>query len=85
VWQRFGVARFAQGVLFGVGAALMLDEFCLILFVEDDYWAVRGVLVSEAAIILGGVVLFANVFLGRRFYGAVGQHSRIAVQNVWRP
>ena len=38
-----GVAEFtAAAILFGVGAALVLDEFALILHLEDVYWAEDG-------------------------------------------
>lgn len=38
-----GVAEFtAAAILFGIGAALVLDEFALILHLEDVYWAEDG-------------------------------------------
>jgi hypothetical protein len=38
-----GVAEFtAAAVLFGIGAALVLDEFALILHLSDVYWAEDG-------------------------------------------
>jgi hypothetical protein len=85
VWERFGLARLVQGILLGVGAALVLDEFCLILFVEDTYWATQGVLVSAAALVLFGLALVANAYLGRHFYRALGHHTRVAVANAVAP
>src|SRR6185437_7200972 len=38
-----GVAEFtAAAIFFGIGAALVLDEFALILHLEDVYWAEDG-------------------------------------------
>lgn len=38
-----GVAEFtAAAILFGIGAALVLDEFALILHLQDVYWAEDG-------------------------------------------
>ncbi len=37
-----GGVRYASAVVFGVGAALMLDEFALILHLRDVYWSGEG-------------------------------------------
>src|SRR5262245_25156958 len=37
-----GLLERARSVLFGVGAALVLDEFALILNLADVYWAPEG-------------------------------------------
>jgi hypothetical protein len=46
----------APAIGFGAGAALMLDEFALILYLRDVYWAEEGRL-SLAAVIVMAVVL----------------------------
>jgi hypothetical protein len=53
-----------MGVLFGVGAALVLDEFALILHLDDVYWSEQGrksidVVVLSAALV-GMLVLGAS-------------------------
>jgi hypothetical protein len=67
-----GWLRVIGSAIFGAGAALVLDEFCLILFVEDTYWQDKGVVVSGAAIAVTAIVFVANVWFGRRFYEEVG-------------
>ena len=54
------------GVLVGVGASLVLDEFALILRLDDVYWAEEGrisvELVALAAALLGLVIVGSNPF-----------------------
>jgi hypothetical protein len=57
------------GLAMGIGTALILDEFSLILYVEDTYWQKWGVLASSIAVVVAGLILFANVWVGRRLYG----------------
>ncbi len=52
-------------VLYGVGAALTLDEFALWLNLEDVYWARQG-RESIDAIFLFGALLTAGAILSRR-------------------
>jgi hypothetical protein len=58
-------------VIFGVGAALTLDEFALWLHLEDVYWAKEGRQSIDAiviAIMIGGLVVLGGSFwtdLGR--------------------
>lgn len=50
-------------VLFGIGAALVLDEFALILHLDDVYWTKEGSLSVDAitvAMVLMASVLFAS-------------------------
>jgi hypothetical protein len=54
------VSRDLVAIVFGVGAALILDEFALVLHLEDVYWTERGRLSVEASIV---GVLFAAVLL----------------------
>ncbi len=54
------------GILVGVGAALVLDEFALILHLDDVYWSEAGrvsvEMVALAAAVLGLVLLGARPF-----------------------
>jgi hypothetical protein len=45
--------RLVAAILFGIGAALTIDEFALWLFLEDVYWAREGRDSIDAAIIVG--------------------------------
>jgi hypothetical protein len=54
------ISRDLVAILFGIGAALILDEFALVLHLEDVYWTERGRLSVEASIV---GVLFAAVLL----------------------
>lgn len=47
-------------ILFGIGAALTLDEFALWLYLEDVYWSERGRLSVDAVVL---AALFAALFL----------------------
>ncbi|HEY8172947.1 MAG TPA: hypothetical protein VIH21_07650 [Dehalococcoidia bacterium] len=61
-WQRL----FA--VLYGIGAALTLDEFALWLDLEDVYWSPQGRLSIDAVVVFGAIAgilaLGAPFFLG---------------------
>jgi hypothetical protein len=54
------ISRGLIAIVFGAGAALILDEFALVLHLEDVYWTERGRLSVEASIV---GVLFAGVLL----------------------
>jgi hypothetical protein len=45
------------GVIFGVGLALVLDEFALILHLQDVYWKEEGRLSVDAVFVLAGVMM----------------------------
>jgi hypothetical protein len=49
------VWRAVCAALFGLGTALVLDEFALILHLDDVYWAEEGRLSVDAVAIAGGV------------------------------
>ncbi|HEY2551775.1 MAG TPA: hypothetical protein VGI64_14490 [Streptosporangiaceae bacterium] len=49
------VWRCAAAVLFGVGTALVLDEFALILHLRDVYWSSAGRVSIDAVLIAAGV------------------------------
>ncbi len=63
--------RMARAVLFGMGAALVLDEFALLVFLKDVYWLPQGSL-SVAALLIGLVALIVNMWRGRVFLADVG-------------
>ena len=53
-----------MGALFGIGAALVLDEFALILHLDDVYWSERGRLSVEViALAIGLIGLLVLGFL----------------------
>ncbi|MEU7024870.1 hypothetical protein ABZ990_30165 [Streptomyces sp. NPDC046203] len=61
---RYGLGAAVFAVLFGAGAGLVLDEFALILHLDDVYWTDEGrksveVVVFTAALVLLGLVGFA--------------------------
>ena len=58
-------------MVYGVGAALTLDEFALWLNPRDVYWEREGRL-SVEAIFLFGALLAIGIF-GRRFLHAIGR------------
>ncbi|MET7621671.1 hypothetical protein [Streptomyces sp. NPDC005408] len=58
--SRWGVAAAVCAVVFGMGAGLVLDEFALILHLDDVYWSEQGrqsVEVVVLAAALAGLVL----------------------------
>jgi hypothetical protein len=61
----------AASMVYGVGAALTLDEFALWLNLRDVYWEREGRL-SVEAIFLFGALLAIGIF-GRRFLHAIGR------------
>jgi hypothetical protein len=63
-----------RAVLFGVGAALILDEFALILNLADVYWAPQGRESIDAIVIFGASLLV--VVLGGGFWRAVWDELR---------
>ncbi|MEX1217352.1 MAG: hypothetical protein WEA11_02390 [Acidimicrobiales bacterium] len=57
----------AAGVIFGMGLALVLDEFALILHLQDVYWEEEGRLSVDAVFVIGGLMmllLVADIPLG---------------------
>ena len=55
-------ARYVCAVLFGIGAALTIDEFALWLFLKDVYWEKQGRL-SVDAVIVTTVLLILGLIL----------------------
>lgn len=67
--------------LFGVGVALVLDEFALILRLEDVYWAEEGrtsVTVTMLAIVLLGLVLLGFTPFGATAADTAGERWALA-------
>jgi hypothetical protein len=60
------VLRLTRAVLFGIGAALVLDEFALLVFLKDVYWLPEGLL-SGFALAVGLLALAVNAWRGRPF------------------
>ncbi len=69
------VWRMGRAVLFGIGAALVLDEFALLVFLKDVYWLPQGA-ISVAALVVGLAALVVNMWRGRRFFLDVGRAIR---------
>ena len=63
-----------RAVLFGAGAALVLDEFALVLNLADVYWAPQGRESIDAIIIFAGLLLL--VALGGGFWRATWRELR---------
>jgi hypothetical protein len=59
--------------LYGLGAALTLDEFALWLNLEDVYWERQGRVSIDAVLLFG--TLLAIVMIGGRFLGALGREA----------
>jgi hypothetical protein len=64
------VLRMSRAILFGIGAALVLDEFALLVFLKDVYWLPQGA-ISVAALVIGLGALVVNMWRGRRFFADV--------------
>ena len=60
-----------MSLLYGVGAALTLDEFALWLHVQEGVYWTRGDLISIDAVALFGAALLIGIF-GKSFLRAVG-------------
>ncbi len=69
------VLRLTRAVLFGIGAALVLDEFALLVFLRDVYWLPQGIL-SGFALVVGLVALAVNAWRGRPFLREVTGNLR---------
>lgn len=69
------VFRLARAILFGIGAALVLDEFALLVFLKDVYWLPQGVL-SALALVVGLLALAVNAWRGRPFLRELAQTLR---------
>lgn len=66
-------------VLYGIGAALTLDEFALWLDLEDVYWTPQGRLSIDVVILFGSMLSIG--LWGGSFLRAVARRSIRAVHN----
>ena len=73
----------AMSFLYGVGAALTLDEFALWLNLQDVYWERQG-RESIDAVLLFGALLGIGI-TGGRFFGAVGREALGPLRPKTRP
>lgn len=58
----YETVRYWVAVIFGVGAALTLDEFALWLFLDDVYWTHQGRASIDAVIICGSIFTLGFLF-----------------------
>jgi hypothetical protein len=72
--QSYKKTSFLTAILYGVGAALTLDEFALWLNLQDVYWSRQGRESIDAAIIFA-TVLFMGLW-GQRFFGELMQEAK---------
>jgi hypothetical protein len=63
-----------RAILFGIGAALVLDEFALVLNLADVYWAPQGRESIDAIVVFAGLLLL--VALGGGFWRAAWRELR---------
>lgn len=67
-------------VPFGVGLALVLDEFALLLQLKDVYWAAQGRVSVDIAVLVAAVLLL--YYLGQCFWHAVAAELRRGLGRV---
>ncbi|MGF1431151.1 phosphatidylglycerol lysyltransferase domain-containing protein [Kitasatospora sp. LaBMicrA B282] len=77
-----GLLRNGLAIAFGAGAGLVLDEFALVLHLEDVYWSEQGRKSVDAVIL--AVVLIALLLLGQLPFGGYsgGLAGQLAVAAV---
>jgi hypothetical protein len=83
-WQNEKI-RSLVAILFGVGAALTMDEFALWLFLKDVYWAKQGRDSIDAIIIVACVLVIAYVvaelrehnFLQKRIFSSIKKSKKL--------
>ena len=68
-------ANAIAGVLFGIGLALVLDEFALILHLDDVYWEAEGRVSVDAVFLVGGMLVL--LLLGASPEGVDGLPSEV--------
>jgi hypothetical protein len=67
-----GIGRDLIAIFFGIGAALILDEFALSLYLEDVYWSPEGRTSVDATIM--GVMLAGLLMVGISPFGVDDAH-----------
>ncbi|WP_245240580.1 hypothetical protein [Streptomyces spiramenti] len=58
---QYGPGAAVAAIVFGVGAGLVLDEFALIVYLQDVYWSEQGRRSVEMVTVTGAVVLLVLV------------------------
>ena len=79
-WQPSGLAGLIVPTLFGIGAALTLDEFALWLTLKDVYWSTQGRRSVDAVIVLA--VVLALAALGIPFWVDVWNNSDVTGSSI---
>jgi hypothetical protein len=67
--------RAISAVLFGIAEALILDEFALLLNLQDVYWQSKGEQ-SVIAVAIGGSILLLIFFLRTFVLSAFREHRK---------
>jgi hypothetical protein len=67
-----GIGRDVIAIVFGVGAALILDEFALSLYLKDVYWSPEGRTSVDATVM--GVMLAGLLMVGVSPFGVDNAH-----------
>jgi hypothetical protein len=67
-----GIGRDLIGIIFGIGAALVLDEFALSLYLQDVYWSPEGRTSIDATVM--GVMLAGLLMVGVSPFGVDDAH-----------
>lgn len=67
-----GIGRDVIAIFFGIGAALILDEFALSLYLQDVYWSPEGRTSVDATIV--GVMLAGLLMVGISPFGVADAH-----------
>lgn len=79
---RYGAAAGTCAVIFGIGAGLVLDEFALILHLNDVYWTEQGRQSVEVVVLTASLVLLVLAGfspLGVNDVSGAEQQSRLSV------
>jgi hypothetical protein len=67
--------RSGAAALFGLGAALVLDEFALFLHLRDVYWTSDGRLSVDAVFVAAGVTVLLLLGIGPKIVPGPSQHG----------
>ncbi len=70
--------RSGPAALFGLGTALVLDEFALLLHLRDVYWSNEGRLSVDAVFVAAGVTALLLIGVGPVGVKAVAEYLRLA-------
>lgn len=69
-----------MAVIFGIGAALTVDEFALWLYLEDVYWEKEGRRSIDAIIIIA-ILLTITVILGEAYDHSWKKKAKTYIKN----